>query len=223
MLRKDYLVRMIEEMTEILGKVFDLKQRRKWTEALWELDELYKRQFRLNSALLGSLSAKDTVELFRTGGQVEADKLQSLARLLREEGELFTESGERDEGILRQMKALHLFLAAAQYGADRNVWKLDEEIGQLLTRLKGYRLPADTERLLLAYEESEGRYDRAEDALYRLLRLGAADKEEGVNFYRRLLTLTQERLERGGLPEEEVREGMDSWLERGWAPAEDNE
>ncbi|WP_410772282.1 DUF6483 family protein [Fontibacillus sp. BL9] len=213
MLRKDYLVRMIEEMTEIIGKVFDLKQQRKWIEALWELDELYKKQFRLNSRLVGSLAAKDIVELMRTGGNVEADKLQSLARLVKEEGDIYSVSGQFDEGIFRWMKALHLYLAASQHGADRDLWNISSEVNELLGILKGYQLPADTERLLLSYEESEGRYDQAENALYRLLKNGAADRAEGIAFYERLLTLSPERLRLGGLPQEEVREGLQDWID----------
>ncbi|MDN4068106.1 DUF6483 family protein [Paenibacillus vini] len=212
MLRKDYLVRMIEEMTEIIGKVFDLKQQKKWIEALWELDELYKKQFRLNSRLIGSLGAKDIVELLRTGGTVEADKLQSLARLVKEEGEIYSQTGQSDESIFRLMKALHLYLAAGQYGTDRTLWNLDGEVRELLTRLQGYRLPPDTERLLLSYEESEGRYDQAENALYRLFQDGVATKEEGIAFYERLLLIDRERLEQGGLPEQEVQEGLQSWM-----------
>ncbi|GIP54615.1 DUF6483 family protein [Paenibacillus vini] len=212
MLRKDYLVRMIEEMTEIIGKVFDLKQQKKWIEALWELDELYKKQFRLNSRLIGSLGAKDIVELMRTGGTVEADKLQSLARLVKEEGEIYSQTGQSDESIFRLMKALHLYLAAGQHGTDRTLWNLDGEVRELLTRLQGYRLPPDTERLLLSYEESEGRYDQAENALYRLFQDGVATKEEGIAFYERLLLIDRERLEQGGLPEQEVREGLQSWM-----------
>ncbi|WP_334078204.1 DUF6483 family protein [Paenibacillus sanfengchensis] len=214
MLRKDYLVRMLEEMTEMIGKVFGLKQQRKWIEALWELDELYKKLFRLNSRLLGSLSAKDIVEMMRTGGTVESDKLQSLARLMKEEADVLTASGQREEGILRARKALHLYLAAYTHGADPGIWKLHGEVSELLERLKGFRLPEDTERLLMSYEESRGNYDLAENALYRLLESGEARREEGIAFYTRLLAQGPDKLEQGGLPEEEVREGLEAWLAR---------
>lgn len=93
MLRRDYLMKMIEEMTEMLGKVFMLKQQKKKIEALWTLDELFKRQFRLSSHLLENLPAKDIVRLFQSGGEIEADKLQSLSRLLKE-GETSTRALE---------------------------------------------------------------------------------------------------------------------------------
>ncbi|MNJ03920.1 hypothetical protein D3C73_1644490 [compost metagenome] len=49
----------------------------------------------------------------------------------------------------------------------------------------------------------------AENALFRLLKYGGATKEEGIAFYERLLSLDPHQLERGGLPLEEVKEGLD--------------
>lgn len=213
MLRRDYLMRMVEEMTEMIGKIFDLKQQRKTIEALWELDEWYQRQFRLNSSLLGSISAKDIVELFRSGGILEGDQLQSLARMLREEGDVYLISGGLDEGITRHMKALHLYLEAHLNGADRKLWNIDGEIRELLGLLQGYRLTNDTERLLLQYEEGQGRFDLAENALFRLLRSDGITMIEATSFYERLLQLDSNELEQGGLPLVEVREGLEEVLQ----------
>lgn len=212
MLRKDYLVRMIEEMTEMIGKIFDLKQQRKWIDALWQIDDLYRRLFRLNSDLIGGLSARDLVELMRSGGAVESEKLQSLAKLVKEEGDILLSSGDPDQGIRRQIKALHLFLAASQYGTQRELWNLEASVEELRTLLKPYVLPADTERLLLDYQEELRRYDQAEDTLFRLLKSQAITREEGILFYRRLSLLSPEELIRGGLSPEEVQEGELAWL-----------
>lgn len=214
MLRKDYLVRMIEEMTEMIGKIFDLKQQRKWIDALWQIDDLYKRLFRLSSDLIGGLAAKDIVELMRSGGTVESDKLQSLARLVKEEGDVLVSSGNPDEGILRQMKALHLYLSASLYGTNRELWDLEAAVEELRLLLKPYVLSADIERLMLSYQEGLRRYDQAEDTLYRLLKLRAVTKEEGSLFYRRMSLLSPEELIRGGLPPEEVQEGEQTWIAR---------
>lgn len=208
MLRRDYLVRMIEEMTEVLGKVFNLKQERKFTEALWQMDDLYKKQFRLSSDLLRSLSAKDITEMFHTGGKLEADKLQNLAYLMKEEGELLHASGEKDEGILTLMKSLHLYLEASRGGADPLLWQLDEQIDNLMINLNQYRLPKVTEELRLQYEEGKGRYGRAEDIIYVMLQEQWMTNEEGIAFYERLLTLNEDKLAQGGLPIDEVNEGL---------------
>ncbi|WMT40342.1 DUF6483 family protein [Paenibacillus sp. D2_2] len=209
MLRRDYLVRMIEEMLDVIGQVFGLKQQNKLIEALWKLDDLYKGQFRLNSKMIGSLSARDLVEIFRTGGKVEADKLQSLARLLQEEGDIYIAQGRGDEGLFRLMKSLHLYLAADLHGADQSIWNIEAEIAKLQSRLKDYRLPVDTELLMLDYEEARSRFDQAENVLYRLLKAEAIPKQQALAFYERLLQYEPDRLREGGLPLNEVREGLE--------------
>jgi hypothetical protein len=208
MLRRDYLVRMIEDMTEAVATVFGLKQQKKHTEALWELDDLFKRHFRLNSQLLNSLSVKDITDMFRFGDKVEADKLQSMARLMKEEGLVYLELNQTDEGLKRLMKALHLFMYSSFHGADKQLWQVDLEVRSVLEAVKGYRLPPDTEKLLMSYEEEEGRYDKAEDCLFRLRKDGELGDDEAAAFYRRLLRLEDEALEQGGLPREEVLEGL---------------
>lgn len=208
MFRKDYLVRAIEEITEALGAIFGLKQQKKHPEALQELEDLFRTQFRLNSLLLGTLSPKDITELFRSGGIIEADKLQTLARLLREEADIILDSGSANEGRIRQQKALHLFLVAKQHGADPSLWQLDEEISSLLAQLKGHPLHPDTERLVFSFAEEKGRYAQAEDALYRLIDQQAMGVQEGIAFYERLANVDPQNLEEGGLSAIEVQEGL---------------
>ncbi|ANS75813.1 hypothetical protein AWM70_15480 [Paenibacillus yonginensis] len=209
MLRRDYLVRMIEDMTEAVGAIFGLKQQKKHTEALWEVDDLFKRHFRLNSQLLNSLSVKDIIDMFRLGDKVEADKLQSMARLMKEEGLIYLELNNSDEGLKRLMKALHLFIYSVFHGADKELWSVDKEVSGVLEAIKGYRLPVETEKLLFRYEEQEQRFDKAEDCLFRLRKDGEIGREEAAAFYERLLKLDDETLEQGGLPREEVLEGLE--------------
>lgn len=211
MFRRDYIVRMIEDMTAMVAKVLTLKQDKKTTEALWEVDELLMRHFRLNSRLLNSLSVEDIIDMFRLGAVLEADKLQGVARLLKEEGGIYTAKGERDEALFRAMRSLHLFLYADLHGADRELMNMTEEINELLKEVEPYRLPAKTERLLLAYHESAGSYAKAENSLYRLWEQGEPVAEEGRDFYERLLKVSPERLAEGGLPLEEVEQGREEW------------
>lgn len=211
MFRRDYIVRMIEDMTAMVAKVLTLKQDKKTTEALWEVDELLMRHFRLNSRLLNSLSVEDIIDMFRLGAVLEADKLQGVARLLKEEGGIYTAKGERDEALFRAMRSLHLFLYADLHGADRELLNMTGEIHELLKEVEPYRLPVKTERLLLAYHESMGSYAKAEDSLYRLWEQGEPVAEEGREFYERLLQASPERLAEGGLPLEEVEQGREEW------------
>ncbi|MDF9843042.1 MULTISPECIES: DUF6483 family protein [unclassified Paenibacillus] len=211
MFRRDYIVRMIEDMTAMVAKVLTLKQERKTTEALWEVDELLNRHFRLNSRLLNSLSAEDIVEMFRLGGIIESDKLQGVARLLKEEGGIYAAAGDKEAALFRYMRSLHLFLRADLHGADRELLNMNREMEELLQETEGYQLPVKTERLLLSYLESAGSYAKAEDSLYRLWEQGVDVAAEGHGLYGRLLQKSPEALELGGLPLEEVQQGLAEW------------
>lgn len=209
MFRRDYLVRLIEDMTQMIAKVFSLKQERKHTEALWELDELFKRQFRLNSDLLRSLSAADIEQLFRIHGYLEADKLQSAVRLMEEEASLLLDLEREEEAVMLYTKVFQLYLKSALQGADLKLIGLTERIGMVRERLRSYALPETAMRDYYAYTEQQGMYAEAENTLYQLLDNGKMEYSEAVQFYQRLQLKLPEDLAKGGLPLEEVHEGMD--------------
>ncbi|MGF7048344.1 tetratricopeptide (TPR) repeat protein [Paenibacillus sp. DS2015] len=208
MFRKDYILRIVEDMTQMVAKVFALRQERKFTEALWEIDELMGKDFRFNSRLLNSLSKEDLIDMFRFRDTLESDKMQGVALLLEEEGKIYTDMGESDEGMTRFMKSLHLFLYADDYGANRELFDLPQQIERLLERIKEYRLPAATDQLLFVYLDKQGKYAEAENVLYRLLDQGEIDPAKGISFYERLMQEEDQRLELGRLPRAEVVEGM---------------
>jgi len=199
---------MVEEMTQMISKVFELKKERKYTEALWEIDELLSKEYPLNSRLLNSLPPEEITDMFRFGGTVESDKLQGAAYLLNEEGKIYMDSGQTDEGLTRFMKSLHLYLVADIHGANKELIKLTEQVDNLLNQLKDYRLPPKTETLLFRYQEGNGQYAEAENALFRLLEQDGIDPTEGISFYNRLQAQDDERLEQGRLPRVEVMEGL---------------
>ena len=206
--RNDYILRMIDEMTQMVAKVLVLKQQRKHIEALWEIDEQLSKQFRLNARLVDSLTTKDIIDMHSLQGFVEAEQLQGIALLLHEEGKVKLEMGEREQGLKGLLKALHLFLYAEKHGADRHAFQLEQRVDEIMKEWKGYRLPSAIDELLLFHEEKRGRYAEAESVLHRLLARGDLTDLAAVSFYERLLLLEDERLTAGGLPREEVLEGL---------------
>ncbi|WP_434749429.1 DUF6483 family protein [Paenibacillus amylolyticus] len=224
MFRKDYLLRMVEDMTEAIGKAFTLKQQRKHAEALSELDELMRRQFGMNLSLLNSLPAEDVIEMFRFRGVIEVDNLQQAARLIEEEAYIYQEKARvegmddqekmeaEDAALMRLMRALHFYLYALNHGANPKLLQAPERIDGVMEQIQGYELPARTEKQLALYREQQGRYDAAENGWYRLLHLGAEYpvqyEQDAKAFYQRLTELTDEQLEQGGLPRDEVNEGL---------------
>ncbi|MCL9662440.1 DUF6483 family protein [Paenibacillus hunanensis] len=208
MFRKDYLMGMIEDMTSMIAKAFGLKEQKKYTEALWELDDLMRKNFRLNSELVNRMPTNEIIEMFRVGSTVEVDQLQGLARMLRAESDIYEASEKPEDAVVRRIKALHLFLYSAVNGADRSLLNYPEHVDELLDQLEEYVLPAAVEKLMVEYEEQEGYYDNAADALQRLNELDATEgMATGAAFYDRLHLKTDEQLEAGGITRANVEEG----------------
>ncbi|GIQ61807.1 hypothetical protein PACILC2_03750 [Paenibacillus cisolokensis] len=217
MLQRDYLMRMIEQVASAIGQVMGLRRQMRHQEALLVIDELLDSRFRLNGRLIRSLSDEDIVGMMTTNGVMETENIQAIALLLKQESEIYEEMGDGARAYPLQLKALQLFARLAAADAPKVLADSDAEAERLLLKLSDCELPAATKRLVMDWQESRGRYDQAENWLYELLVEGEAGRDEAVAFYRRLLPLPDERLAAGGLPREEVEEGLaqaeaDAWL-----------
>lgn len=217
MYSRDYLVRMIEQMTQTLGQLFGLKVERKEAQALLTINELWGKWFRLNSRLAGTLSEKDLISMLSVNGNVESVPLQMAAVLLKEEGDFFERQGHDDESYRRRVKSLQLFLAASENGADKEPIDGNAHIDDLLASLRRYQLPESVCERLWRHFEREGQFAKAEDLLFEWIdmhRLSVGDIHsadavaQGVAFYERLLSNEDDALENGNLPRAEVLEGL---------------
>lgn len=213
MFQRDYILRMIEQMTEMIGAISGLKKQHKQELAFDLIDDLLGRYFRMNSRLLNTLSEKDLLAMLTVGTYLDPERVMVLARLLREEADLYESMGKREESVARLLKSLQLTLAASEEERHPSEAMLSQT-EELMDSLKGYRLPqAVALRLLLHYERA-GLYGKAEDQLYEAWDTAHDEEaqvlavEAGRGLYQRLLALEDEVLQLGGLPRQEVTEGM---------------
>ncbi|WP_017814327.1 MULTISPECIES: DUF6483 family protein [Paenibacillus] len=205
MFRKDYLMGMIEDMASMISKAFGLKEEKKYTEALWEVDDLMRKNFRLNSELVNRMPTDEVIDMFRVGPTVEVDQLQGLARMIEVEADIYAAGGHDEDAVVRRIKSLHLFLYSAVNGADRSLLDYPQHIDGLLDQLEEYVLPAAVEKLMLEYEEQEGYYDNAVDALRRLTELDPTEGQQtGAAFYERMLSKSDEELQEGGITRADI-------------------
>ncbi|WP_336789420.1 DUF6483 family protein [Paenibacillus sp. MMO-177] len=210
MFRRDYLMNMIEQMTEAVGQILQLKRELKHQDALLVIDELLDKRFGLSGKLIRSLSDKDLMAVLTTNGVMETDKIQAIAVTLKQESELHAELGNEDASFASGLKALQLFMRLSLVDAEPTLVNPSKEAGLLLEQLKAYELPDHAKQLQAEWLEGEGQFARAEDVLYELMEDEAVSGEEVEAFYRRLLYYDDEKLEAGCLPREEVQYGLDS-------------
>ncbi|GAB2698830.1 DUF6483 family protein [Paenibacillus thermoaerophilus] len=213
--QRDYILRLIEQMTGMLGKMLGLQHEEKHEEALTLIDETLKRMFGLNRKLIGGLPERELLELLQQNGLTDNGKLWSVAKLLDTEADSLEELGDADAAERSREKSLYLLLVLHRQDPGE---ALQEEVSSaaesLLIRLNAIDLPTDTLELLFPYLEETGRFAKAEDVLFELLERADSESERakriesGRAFYERLAALDEERLSAGGLSPEEVRQGL---------------
>ncbi|MCI3919464.1 DUF6483 family protein [Paenibacillus sp. TRM 82003] len=220
MYQRDYLLRLIEQMTEALGTIMQLRQQKKFEEAGESVDGLLHRLGLPGRQVLGALAAEEIERLLEVNGEVQADKLLVAARQLREEADVRAEAGHKSEAYFTYVKALRLTASGIRQlaGGTANPASLPEDSIQdavtLRERLQGERLPPVAAREAALLFESLGRYDLAENYWFEAAgTAGEAGEEamfirEGEAFFERLLRLDDATLERGALPREEAKEGL---------------
>ena len=211
--KDNFLSRLQAQLRETLEKVQTLATEGRLDDARSEVWAA-ERNLGLEHTLLSRLPSADLLKLLGPAGTPDIERTLACAELLRAEFGILTLRGDADPAGAQ--KALNLYLAvfdaepgfALSYAA-----RLDVLTQALLAQ--GEMSPA-TERALAEAYRAAGRFDEAENWLYRW-RAAEPDAAHGwaETFYRDLLELSDEALVKGGLPRAEVEEGLadvTSWV-----------
>jgi hypothetical protein len=219
--RRDYIIRLIEEMTQSLGTVlFQLRREKKQGDAFELLEGYFSRLYLPKSKVLVGLSDTDLLALFRTNDIIETDKMVAASVVLHQEAEVCREWERLPEAYARDVTALLLRCEAALHDDRGSAADHAEEVEAHLRSLDPYELPLRLLTRLAAFYEAAGRFDQAENMWYRLWTAPAPKAARtqsyglGAAFYERLLALADDELLAGGLPREEVEEGLAALAKR---------
>jgi uncharacterized protein DUF6483 len=205
-IRRDYFIKLVQELSAVLLRVVSLKARREYAAALHEIDCALERYLGVPP---GDAIPEKLDHLLKLCSREEgpaSDSLNLLGNLFYEQGEVCAFQQNPEASQRAQFLALGLYLESVRSG----VISLDilQRIDELVQRLSDVPMPIPVLRRLFRYLEDRGLYATAEDALYEWLDRGDADAvKEGMAFYERLLTKPDEDLVRGNLPRDEVQEG----------------
>lgn len=206
MIEKDYIMRLIRQLTIALAKVLFNKEIKNYDQASREIDNSLNSMLGLDRNKISNMSEDEIFDyLDKLEGEQE-EKHFVLAELLREEGEIAELSNKGDFIILFYYeRALTFYLDAFQadsLGTEKNMLKLKFVAEKLLANdLYEERISLKWMR----YFELIGMYAKAEDLLFHLLDDGAPDLQNiGREFYDRLLEKTDDQLKSGRLSREEI-------------------
>ncbi len=221
-IRRDYILRMIQAFTEALARIRSLKKDQRWLEAR----ELLESELRGLMALTGAeLARLSETELLAIACQNEPThsvrtKILMLTTLLNEAGDIAAaQPGETgaESALQYHLKALNLLLTTL---AREDVFDFPEfvpAVEKIALSLQDAPLPDGTLSLLMHHYERTGQFGKAADTLFALLAANSGNRaavDFGIAFYRRLLAKSDDLLGAGNLPRSEAQEALDNLLQQ---------
>lgn len=108
MIRKDFIMRQLEELAKIIGLLLKLKTEHKTEEAMALIREAYSGLLHLDDAFVDEESTSEQFLKQIEEKGLEGDMLYAFAELLYEDGLLRYEN-QKENALLRLHKALILF------------------------------------------------------------------------------------------------------------------
>jgi hypothetical protein len=211
--RTDYLLRIIQQLAQVFARALGLRRAGKHEEALALFDDSALKTFGLTMRVALALSTSDLVALLKDKHGSTLRSASLLAELLMHDGDTRAEQGAAERGRLSHQRALALVLAAAEL-PDNTPEELEPAsvvADDLRRRLGDASIPVDELRRAAQLHERAGAFASAENAHFVMIsRAGEAPKAlaGAREFYERLRARGDDDLERGGLPREEVEEGL---------------
>jgi hypothetical protein len=112
MIRRDYVLRMIEEFMAALLRLRSLKNGQRWNEATDELDSEFQKLIGEGAESIATHSETDLLARLMQDGPTHAlrDKTLMLVTLLTEAGDVATAKDQSTTSRECHLKALHLLL-----------------------------------------------------------------------------------------------------------------
>jgi len=213
MIRRDYILRQIEQFVAMLAKIAGLAKNEQWQEASAVTAGEFQR--------LTGMDAREVVRLSETEllarliqsepTHVVESKAFMLATLLKTNGDLIAGQGRLEESRQYYLKGLHLLLDT--FGRNEITERPDfvPAVEAFLAGLRDAPLPVKTNARLIRHYEQTREFAKAEDALFATLDVVPPSPELlelGASFYQRLLELSDDALTAGNLPRAEAEAGL---------------
>jgi hypothetical protein len=218
LVQRDYILRIIEQLGEVLTHVLHLRRGGSILEARQYINQSIGRLVGIEPEVIAERSPAELATEIRgrlpshRQKQLVSDQIVVLAGLLHESAHVHDDG---DAARADRLKALDLYLEVLTVDEPGCV-PAEAAIDTILAELTDDPSIPTMQRLVTAFEMS-GRFDDAEDSLFHLLDAAPDDPAilaNGIAFYERLLTLDDATLAAGNLPTDEALASLAELLER---------
>lgn len=213
MYRRDYIMRQIEFMVEVMQQLSGLAAEKRHQAAMTVINESLEELFGLNGTLLTRLFGREPLSQLTFGEEADLSqaKLIAAAALLQEAGDIQAEQGAEDDSFTSYASALELLLTALLNHDGEPLPEYAPDVEELTAVLAPFHLPLHLNQLLLRYYHKTGQYDEAENVLFDALEETPEDEatiKMGITFYQIILKESDAQLEAGNLPRDEAEASL---------------
>lgn len=219
MYKKDYFMRLMEQLTAVIAHVARLGNEDEYQEALDTTDGSIRQLTGLGTDAWLGMDTDDILSNLSMRDELDGTETAVfMAGIFYQEGQLLALQGDEDGADFRILKALQLQLAILNTHPDMPMPQIIPTVTDMWARLEAadVALPSETQQALLDYYELSGLYDTAEELLFEWVESEPGNSEAieaGISFFERLSLKSDEELEEGGLPRDEVESGLEELLQ----------
>ena len=210
MIRSDYIMRMIEQLSRVLVQIIFHKKNEDYDQAVVQINRALKSLVGLDPETIRSFSAEEIIRLLSLGDRFESEKCLIVAKLMKEDADILQLNNPNDQSVTRlYKKALYLYLEALLAIPDFEEESYLKDVSELIDKLQDYPITPTLKFKLFRYYEWCDQYAKAENLLYELVESDYPEiRSAGIEFYQRLYDKNDADLILGGLPRSEVEEGL---------------
>jgi len=219
MIQQDYIMRMIEQLVQVLAKLLFNKEAKNYDEALKEIENASKSIVGLDFKLLEELSAydiKSLLALTKNDSTVNV-KLIIIAKLIKEKTEILKlTSPDNPNFISNYQKAISLYLDGIlnNKNIEIDLSRFYQDVKELENILEG-EINSDTRIKFFKFYEHLGEYTKAENELFKLREMNYPDIEKvGARFFKKLEKLSEDDLQKGNFSKEDVAQGIKDFTQK---------
>jgi hypothetical protein len=117
-IRKDYILRLIDEFFKILARILKLKEDKQYSQALEAIDETSQSLLHID---IQEIAENDVAFSQIITGPSSLDQVEILAELLKVKADIYQETHLPFSAINHYQKALHLFEFVQNHSKDYSI------------------------------------------------------------------------------------------------------
>jgi tetratricopeptide (TPR) repeat protein len=209
MIERDYVMRMIRQLSAAIAKVLFRIEQKQLPEAFREIDDASQALIGAPVDFLRTLSDEQLLSLLGSHGQT--DKLMAAAELLKQLSRVHALQGETDESIRQGAKAFSLYAELLLRHKDQAKLLSGADWARLLEDLERFEFPPAVELKRSRYYELKGDRGKAMEVLGALIQRNPEFRTEGAAMASRLEALSDAELTQHGLSRASILRWRGGW------------